>query len=201
MVNKVCLVGRPRKFKNPTKSFVGSKTPVPAYQHWVKMKERCSEKYQSKYPTYIGVTYTEEWSDYDIFYEYITTIKGYGCRTENGVLFNLDKDIIEKGNKIYCPGKVCLIPSELNTLLTLSKNSRGMLPLGISLNSEKYMVTLSYDGKNKNLGRYDSLEEAVGVYKLNKEKIIGEKAKKYKEFIEPLAYEALMNWKINPYTD
>lgn len=77
-----------------------------AYQAWSDMIKRCySEKRQKRQPTYIGCTVCKEWHNYQVFAEWY-----YGHLPEGLARYEVDKDIINPGNKIYSP-EMCTVVS------------------------------------------------------------------------------------------
>ena len=62
--------------------------------------------------------------------------------------WQLDKDILIKGNKIYSPDTCCFVPSEINNLFVGCNKSRGSLPIGVTFNKrlKRYVAQIS---KNK----------------------------------------------------
>ena len=162
---------------------------------WNDMLKRCySEKYQVKQPTYIGCEVSENFRHYSYFYEWCNEQIGFGNEG-----WQLDKDLLVKGNKIYSENVCVFIPRELNSLLLTSGAKRGEHPLGVYLNkaSNKFISMLHIgNGKRKCLGSYDTSEEAFNVYKIAKEVFIKEKAEEYKSQIDIRVYHALMSYKV-----
>ncbi|MGN0966369.1 MAG: hypothetical protein ACI4OP_02070 [Candidatus Coprovivens sp.] len=89
--------------------------------------------------------------------------------------WQLDKDLISFGNKIYCPEKCLFIPVSINKAIATNKSNSSV---GIKVKRNKYLVSINIYGKNTYFGSYDSLEDAKAVYKENKLKYIYELAKK-----------------------
>jgi len=78
----------------------GKRLRCPYYKTWMDMLNRCySDNYQSKHPTYIGCTVTEEWHTFSVFKEWIISKKWESKE--------LDKDVLIIGNKIYSQ-KTCI---------------------------------------------------------------------------------------------
>lgn len=71
------------------------------YRLWTDMLLRCTEKFWIKRPTYIGTTCSENFKSYTYFYEWCNKQIGFGNKDENGKSWNLDKDLLVKGNKVY----------------------------------------------------------------------------------------------------
>ncbi len=97
---------------------------------------------------------------------------------------------------MYSPETCSLVPQELNKLLTDRKAARGKYPQGVTLDkhSGRFMVRISIDGRNKNIGRFSSPEVAHKVYREAKESYVKVKAKQWRDRIAPEVFEALMSW-------
>ena len=165
----------------------------PVYAKWQRMLERSyCPKYKSKFPTYTNVRVCERWLTFSHFrFDYLNLINGVDERK----IFILDKDLIVKGNKIYSPDTCCLLPSKINSFLVSNSTKRGSLPRGVSKRTkgDKFMVTLSYGGVNKNLGNYSTPEEAFQVYKEAKESASKVLALEYEKLLLPNELSALNN--------
>jgi hypothetical protein len=73
----------------------GSNTP--AYERWRGMLKRCyCDKYQKRFPTYTGCLVASEWHNFQVFAKWF-----YENYPNDGVNYDLDKDIVQDGNKIY----------------------------------------------------------------------------------------------------
>lgn len=137
-------------------------------------------------PTYIGCTVSEDWHDYLNFKDWF--ISNY---KED---FELDKDLIIEGNKIYSKDTCCFVPLLINATLSIKPN--GNLPYGVKIEQYKgkisYVVRISIRGKREYLGVYKSETEAGNVYKRRRSEYLKELAEEYKDQIIPKAYEALI---------
>ncbi len=170
-----------------TKSYGGLYNKM--YYTWYNLLKRCfCEEYQEKYPTYKECSVTEDWYNFQNFAEWFEQnyIEG----------FQLDKDLLVKGNKIYSPETCCFIPQEINKLLTKCDSKRGRYPIGVSLFRKSYLVKLSVSGKSIYLGSFNTPEEAFEAYKVGKEIEIRRVAGEYKVQITEPCYQALINYKI-----
>lgn len=161
-----------------------------AYITWRGMLERCySEKYQEQYPTYKNCILDERWYNFQIFAKWFE---------ENYIeSFDLDKDILIKGNKIYSPENCCFVHKDINKLFTKCNNLRGKYPIGVTKKGNKFQATLSINNKTTYLGCFDTIEEAFQTYKIAKEENIKKIANKYKHQITKACYQALINYKVN----
>lgn len=168
----------------------------PVYTKWQRMLERAyCPKYKVKFPTYNDVYVCDEWLTFSKFRkDYLTMINDEEARKS----FILDKDLLCKGNKIYCPEKCSLIPAKINSFLVTCNAVRGDLPIGVSKRSKghKFMVTLSYDGLNRNLGDYNTPEEAFEVYKEGKESIAKSLAISHKHLLLEREFKALYEYQV-----
>lgn len=169
---------------------------LPSYSVWMEMLARCyNEKRWIKQPTYKGCLVCEEWKRYSNFKLWYDNnhIDGY----------DLDKDILIKGNRIYSPETCCFVPSEINSMFVKNNANRGNLPIGVyvkyrGLKKVKYGVSLSLTGKRGYVGYYDTPEEAFAAYKRAKEAHIKEVAEKYYSDgkITKRVYDALMRYEV-----
>lgn len=92
------------------------------YDTWHNMLQRCyDEKYQKKYPTYIGCEASEEFHNFQNFGDWNS--KNY--YEIEGEQMCLDKDILVKHNKIYSPETCVFVPQTINKLFTKRQNDRG----------------------------------------------------------------------------
>ncbi len=164
-----------------------------AYLFWQNILIRCYCKPRlEKFSTYKECSVCEEWKNFSSFKRWFDEnyIAGY----------ELDKDIIVKGNKTYGPDKCCFVPSRINTLLINSRKSRGILPVGVSFHKghKKFQATIHKDGKTKHIGYFNSPEEAFRAYKFEKESYIKKLAQEYHDagLITNRVYDALTKHEI-----
>ena len=165
------------------------------YNAWVNMLTRCySEKYLKEHPTYSGCNVSKLFECYSDFYDWCESQTGFG---EFG--FQLDKDLLIKGNKLYSENTCVCIPQEINKIFTKRNNLRGDLPIGVYYNDDmrKFSATVNLNtGKPVRIGFYNTEVEAFNAYKEVKEEHIKNMADKWKDKIDERAYEALMNYQV-----
>jgi hypothetical protein len=162
------------------------------YALWHNMLKRCYYKpYLENHPTYVGCSVSDTFLYYHLFHVWCQTQVGFG---KEG--YQLDKDLLIKGNKLYSEDTCVFIPKELNVLLTKSAASRGLLPIGVAKHGKGFKTRCSVSGKEKYLGLFDTPELAFAAYKTFKEAYIKEQAEVYKDSIEPRAYQVLINYKV-----
>ena len=165
------------------------------YKLWQGMLERCfSEKLKQKHPTYKDVTCSKEWLLMASFIEDVSKMKGYGFEG-----WELDKDILQKGNKLYSKDTCCFVPAEVNMLLTKSDKARGEWPVGVYFHkpSGKFRARLNINGKRKHLGYFTTPEEAFQAYKLAKEDQIKVVAEKWKHQLDERVFQALLAYEVS----
>jgi len=173
---------------------VGGKQ-IREYKLWQSVLQRCfDEKYKQKYPTYQGVTCSKDWLSMTKFIDDISQMRGYGLSG-----WELDKDILQKGNKLYSKDTCCFVPLEVNSLLIKRDNCRGEYPVGVCFHKAtgKFMAQLAINGKRKFLGYFTTPEEAFFAYKAAKEAYIKAVAEKWKHLLDERVYLALLTYEVS----
>lgn len=162
------------------------------YSTWSGLFIRCySVKAQKFHPSYLGCSVSGEFIYFSKFKDwYISQI---GCQQA----FEIDKDLLEKGNKEYHPDKCVLLPKKINSFLRTVGKSRGDLPIGVcKVKNGGFQAQLSNGVEKKYLGSFSTPEQSFQAYKHAKENHIKILAEKYRDQIDPRAYEALMNYSV-----
>lgn len=172
------------------------------YNTWIGILERCySEKYRSSHSTYKDVIVCNEWLFYENFYEWLHSQENFD-KWLNEKKWDIDKDILVKGNNIYSPDTCCLVPQNVNVLFTKCDKSRNaLLPIGVYRHNEKFRAICQnpFKNKSKHIGMYETLESAFySGYKPYKESIIKQVAEiEYiKGNITRKCYEAMMKYEV-----
>lgn len=162
------------------------------YKTWSAMLNRChGEKSKKAFPAYIDCYVSDEFLRLSEFYKWCQNQIGF----EMG--FDIDKDLLERGNREYHPDKCVFIPRAINNLLKEKKKKKSGLPCGVTaIEGGKFAACIGRKGKIRYLGSYDEIVDAEKAYNREKEVAIKEEANKYKDMIDPRAYEALMNYKV-----
>jgi len=160
------------------------------YKKWKNLLTRSYDiNYHNKKPTYKDVKVCEEWHNFQNFAKWFE--ENY---IEN---FHLDKDILNKGNKIYSPETCCFVPPEINGLFTIRQKCRGSYPLGVSITKQgRFTSNISKWGVAEHLGIFKTIDEAFYTYKTEKEAHIKEVANKWKDKIDLKVYSALINYTV-----
>lgn len=160
---------------------------------WKDMLSRCYNPHVLiRYPTYIGCSVCESWLTFSNFRQWYKEhyVEGY----------DLDKDILVKGNKTYSPDTCCFVPHKLNCTINRCQKSRGKLPIGVRFDAERQKFASSFrcGMTYKFIGRYNTPFEAFCAYKSAKESYVKELAESYfKEGkITERVYQALMKYEV-----
>lgn len=187
---------KPKEAQQRKKSlYTGKETIYPTKIHgketdlfriWRSMRKRCG-----KWRNYMDCVVCQEWMhDFQAFAEWATPryIEGW----------ELDKDILVKGNKTYSPSTCCFVPQHINSIFTNRKKNRGDCVIGVSYSKryKLYATSVSEYCKGVYLGSYKDEISAFNTYKKEKERYIKEVANKYKDKLEPRVYDALMKYKV-----
>lgn len=164
---------------------------VKAYTIWGAMIRRCyNEAQQVRQPTYLGCTVVEEWHNYQNF------AKWYEANYVEG--WDMDKDLLVTGNKVYSPDTCCFIPPEVNAFFTYDRVTKGSTPTGVSYRAERkspFIVTCFDADTGGKLNRsFKTVEEALSLYKNKKELQARWLADKYKDRLSEKAYTALYSF-------
>lgn len=164
-----------------------------SYATWRNTLQRAyCPKYQTKQPTYLGCSVTDEWLEYQEFANWFENHE-YSNRG-----YQLDKDLLIPGNKIYAPDQCVFVPQQLNKLLNGYGNARGQYKQGVCFykRDNKFVAQIAINGKKKNLGYFDTELDAYNAYKEAKEQYVKDSANHWKNDIADEVYEALMQWEL-----
>lgn len=207
-----CHLGTLNKgqIKNPLaptfcgKGFIGvgkyGKRDSRAFSLWTSMLKRTYDSsFQKRRPTYKDVTVCEEWHNFQNFAEWCYSQKFFNAKDSKCNYYQLDKDLMIKGSKVYSPETCCFIPPLFNGLIRPKPNSTNDYPIGVRSHREtgKFVARVKLFDNYKYLGLFDTPEEAFLAYKDSKEAYIKEMTNKWKDQIDVRVYEALMNWEIS----
>ena len=186
---------------------IGSKYPAKInnketeeYQAWKGMIYRCFDNdTKERQPTYKDTTCCKEWLLYENFYEWLHSQENFDKLLGN-IKWNVDKDILIKGNKLYSPDTCCLVPMNVNSLFIKKSNYRGDLPIGVKRSHKSFMARCSdpITGNREYLGSHDTPLKAFVAYKNYKENLIKKIAElEYtKGNISKQCYDAMINYQV-----
>lgn len=165
------------------------------YRLWVNMLTRCySEKVQERQPTYKGCSVCSEWLTFSNFKSW------FDINYKEGM--HLDKDILNRNNKVYCPEFCRFVPQEINLLIIDHAAERGDYPIGVCFeeSKQKYRARIRLGTENqKHLGYFNDPISAFNAYKEAKEEFIKLQADKYFDLglITSEIRDALYAWEVN----
>ena len=163
-----------------------------SYFVWTAILYRCyTQNRTPDYASYEGCYICEEWKLFSNFLKWFNDnyVEGYA----------IDKDILCKGNKCYCPEYCVFVPQSINNVILTKKRSDHQLPIGVyETPNGTYSVKLRKYGKSVTVGTFNNTSEAFAAYKREKESHIKEVAQKHFDDnkITRRVYDALMNYKV-----
>lgn len=167
-------------------------TDNPGYSKWMSIWKRIGQVGNPNFASYVHCTMDVRWESLQDFSEFY-----YNCPYKQDG-WELDKDLIIPGNKIYGPDTAAYVPKELNTFLTKREKASG-LPKGVRENRVTFGAYLHIDGKIHRIGNYQTPDLAYAAYKLEKEKDARRLADKYEGLVDPRVIKALRNFKVDNY--
>lgn len=157
-----------------------------ARKRYTAINERCNPFGNS----YMGSE--NHFSDFQEFTEWMVEQKFYGLPE-----YSVDKDLFYDGGVLrYSKDTCCLIPATLNSSLKDYKDKY----VSYDKHRNKFICEVSFTpfggGKIKKfLGRFDTTEECVEVYRIAKTEIIrGVIAESYKDHVDERVYQKLKEW-------
>lgn len=158
---------------------------------WSNMNRRCRAKFKEEYPTYEHCRHT--FKDFNDFAEWCQSQVGYGVEG-----YQLDKDILVKGNKVYSKDTCAFVPEQVNYLFIKCDRARGKYPVGVCqpASMSLFKAQLKIKKKTTHLGHFPTVEEAHAAYKAAKEKLIKSYAEEYKNKIDDRVYKALVEYEV-----
>jgi len=164
------------------------------YNVWKAMFVRCySQKELNRHPTYMDCRVDSRWHNFQVFADWF-----YEQPNHDSVGFDLDKDLLVLGNRVYGPEFCSFVPNSINKLLSDSRGSRGKYPQGVSTHRDgKYYANIQINNKQRCLGSYATPEEAEAVYRYAKQMYVKEQAMKHKDVLHPKVYDNLMNFNLS----
>jgi hypothetical protein len=154
------------------------KTPEnnPCYKFWDGIIRRCTGRVSEECSIiYKGVTISERWRRFDHFLDDLKDLIGFKECIENGVKWDVDKDLLIYGNKLYSKETCCIIPGTINAFFTNNqrrRNTSGYIGVSRVGKTNKWASWIRSEGKNKHLGNYATPSEAYEVYHKEKIKVL-----------------------------
>ena len=153
--------------------------------------------YKEKFPTYNGVSISENFKDFQFFAGWCNNQVGFGTTG-----FVLEEDLLVPNNKMYSEYNCVFVPDVINSFLTFVRQKDRGLPVGVTwCESEgKYKsYCAQLNGKNKTIGRFNNPQDAYTAYCVFKRKMARELAETYKEVVDPRVTKALLDFEVTKY--
>ena len=132
----------------------------PFVRVWNNMLKRCyCRTYLAIQPTYKDCSVCNEWLLFSAFRVWMETQDWHGKE--------LDKDIMQLGNKIYSPSNCIFVTRAINNLLNRRRPRASGLPQGVywCKFERKYRVEIVENGKKRRVGGYATSERADREYR------------------------------------
>lgn len=135
----------------------GKSVRCPVHQLWTSLIQRCySEKFHRTNPTYKDIIVCDKWLTFSNFKSWWVNNYKEG--------YQLDKDLLLFGNKVYSTETCIFIPQWLNSFVTDSAATRGKYLIGCnfdkSVNKFKSRCCDPRTKKQHHLGYFDTEFEA-----------------------------------------
>lgn len=164
------------------------------YSVWASIFKRCYDsKYHNQKPTYIDCSVDSQWYNFQEFAEWCQWQIGF--KNQN---WQLDKDIINRSNKLYCPDLCVFVPNQLNCLINNQESSRGEYPIGVTFTANgKFKAQWQEDGIQQYSKVHDNPKICFEIYKENKERVIKKVTSKYAGLVDDRVYNALMSHEVS----
>lgn len=143
----------------------GKRIVCPAFRAWSGMLNRSyRDKNKHHSDAYYGVSVSSEWHSFMRFREWWT---------ENHVDgWQLDKDLLIPGNKVYGPSSCIYVPGWINAFTIDSRAARGKYPIGVTIHVKtgKFQANCINHATCKNgyIGLFDSQGEAHEAWRKRK---------------------------------
>lgn len=156
------------------------------------------KKFLIRNTNYRDVTVCDRWLKFSNFKSDILKMKGFQKSISDK--WELDKDLLSVGNKIYSPETCCFVPKALNNLfkIPLEKSDKS-LPTNVTRNrrSGKLLVRLQISPTEyKHLGSFNTLQEAFPVYKEALLLRLSTLLEEYQEFLDDRLIFKLENYDV-----
>lgn len=172
----------------------GKRFETRAYKLWRNVKRRtyANGVTQRRHPTYVGVSLSENFENFQFFAEWCNMQVGYGVEG-----FELDKDLLVKGNRVYGEHTCVFLPKKINCALIRPSDRENGSFIGTSVSGDKYAAFASDgNGATLRLGLYGTRWEAFLAYKQYKENYLKKLAEDGKLCLSEVAYKALLQYEV-----
>ena len=157
-------------------------------RRYFNVKARCGTAYQKENPRYYGTYMCDEWlEDREAFYKWLDE----NYYVVEGEQMDIDKDILQYGNKQYHYNLCLIVPHSINTFY--ESIEVGKTNITQSLITKKYKVKVYDNGEWICANNIDTYNHALDRYCEIKQGILVSKANALKDKIPTKVYMALIN--------
>lgn len=172
----------------------GMRIKTQVYQTYAHMVDRtkAGSKVQAKKGNYVGCT--NGFEGFQAFADWATKQIGYGVPG-----YQLDKDLLVKGNKVYSPETCCFLPREINmAIIRDHSGKKSGLPIGVFCNGKNGLAAkINIHGKAVFLSSTptsteEDIAHLVQVYEEHKTAYLHALAIEHQLNLDPRAFQALM---------
>ena len=160
------------------------------YNTWNSMLQRCYDlKLKERHKSYEQCSVDANFLSYEYFKDWCSKQIGFGNEG-----WQLDKDILVKGNKVYSEDTCCFVPKEINSMIS-GFTSKGGNTVGVYENKAGnfYIRNLS-EGSKKCSKTFSNQEEAERAYVAEKNRKILTVMEKWDAQLDSKVKLALSLW-------
>lgn len=157
------MIAKWNRWKNGTSIVVdGKRVIIPQYNQWRGMVSRVLNNDQG----YEGVSISENFINYDWWYDWALNQKGFLNKENNGKVWPIDKDVVGDST-IYSEDVCVFVPLVINNLFIDSKNKSNVGRIGVR-KVERVSIPDKYEARLgrycTHIGTFDTVDEAYRAY-------------------------------------
>ncbi len=178
-----------------TKKNTFTETERLAMETWQRMLYRCYGRVRNR-ETYDNCSVHEVWHSFENFLSWFEDQVSYGYY-EKG--YQLDKDLLVLGNRVYSPETCVFLPFRLNSLLQVKKLSKNNYLPGVNFDKSRglFKSEVNFNGTRHYGPRCKTELEAYSFYKELKEFLVRDDAKNWEGKIHPSAITKLSEYSLD----
>ena len=126
------------------------------------LRRSYSEVYHKNKPSYINVNVSDDWKRLSNFIKDVEKLPNFDMALSEN--WEIDKDVLSNGEKVYSKETCCFLPREINTLF--NRESTKGLKTGVSYNKRlgKFTASINKGRGSKHIGVYLTEDEAHYSY-------------------------------------
>ncbi len=130
-----------------------------AHKYYRNMNRRTKPHWNYNKPTYQDCSISEDFSYFHLFYEWCVIQVGFGLED-----YQLDKDILVKGNKEYTSTLCVFVPPVINNFILFKENTNRKYMFGVMKAGNSYRGNISKFGATIKSKSFSSEMEAHQWY-------------------------------------